>query len=214
VGERGHVFVFEGPDGVGKSRRARQTAAFLQQMGVPCAAFAFPGKEPGTLGLLVQTLQVRPEEFGIRPLSSVTTQALQIAVQVEVVERQIMPRLLKGQCVVVDRFWWSSWVYGTEMGADSTVLDGLIDVGQRAWRDAKPSAIFLLERARPLRAEQSPESFRVLSSLYRKLASRETRTCPVHVIADENFASAQRRIQHAVEQTLKQTTRRDRQCMK
>jgi len=88
------------------------------------------------------------------------------------------------------------------MGADSKVLDGLIDVGRMAWRDVKPSAVFLIDRDRPLRAEQSLERFGVLSALYRKVASRESSSYPVHVISNEDFASAQKRIENVVKQFL------------
>jgi len=199
---QGHLFVFEGADGVGKSRRCRETAAFLQRMGVSHESFAFPGKQAGSLGFLVQTLQVRPEEFGLTPLSAVSVQALQIAVQLEVLERHIVPRLKKGHCVLIDRFWWSSWVYGTEMGANPKVLDALIEAGRLAWSNARPSAVFLIQRDRPLRVEQSPERFGALSTLYQKLASQESQAYPVYVISNGDFASAQQRIQNVVRKAL------------
>jgi dTMP kinase len=202
VNKPGHLFVFEGADGVGKSRRCRQTAAFLQRLGVACQSFAFPGKTPGTLGLLVQKLQQSPAEVGLAPLLPETSQMLQVAVQLEGVAREMIPHLQEGKVLLVDRFWWSSWVYGMEMGADSRVMDALIGLARLAWRDMKPSCVFLIERDKPFRVEQSAKSFAALSSLYREIAKKESAAHPVHVISNEDFSTAQKRIEDVVRQTL------------
>src|SRR5207249_1009081 len=61
----GRLFVFEGPDGVGKSTVSAMVAARLRADGLRCELMAFPGNEPGTLGTLIRHVHHQPELFGI-----------------------------------------------------------------------------------------------------------------------------------------------------
>ena len=54
--KRGHLFVFEGPDGVGKSTLSRLFADRIKAEGVTCERMSFPGGEAGTLGKQVYDL--------------------------------------------------------------------------------------------------------------------------------------------------------------
>jgi hypothetical protein len=81
-------------------------------------------------------------------------------------------------------------------------MGALINLARLAWRDMKPSGVFLIERDKPHRAEQSPKTFAALSSLYRDIAKREAGEYPIHVISNEDFSTAQKRIEDAVRQAL------------
>jgi thymidylate kinase len=198
----GQLLVFEGADGVGKSRRCRATAQWLNSVGVECDIVAFPGKLPGTLGGLVHTIHTQPKSLELRPISPLALQALHVAAQFETTDRVILPALQRGKCILLDRFWWSTWVYGVAMGANREALRYLIDAQRVAWAGIRPCSVFLIDRKAPLRAEHSPRDFTKLRELYLKLATTESASYAVHVIADEEFASAQSRINKAVSQAM------------
>src|SRR4051812_14543380 len=74
----GHLIVFEGPDGVGKSTISAGVAMALRAAGIDCLQLSFPGREPGTLGGLVYGLHHDSSAHGIVDLSSTARQALHV----------------------------------------------------------------------------------------------------------------------------------------
>ena len=66
--QRGNLYVFEGPDGVGKSTLSKWFAKRLRGSGRRCHLMAFPGKEAGTLGKLIYAIHHKPKAFGIRSI--------------------------------------------------------------------------------------------------------------------------------------------------
>jgi dTMP kinase len=95
--------------------------------------FSFPGDRPGTVGKLVYDLHHSPENFGIKRISSLGLQALHIAAHVDAISEEILPTLISGKWVVLDRFWWSTWVYGKAAGIESNILQSLIHTEQLTW---------------------------------------------------------------------------------
>lgn len=87
------LFVFEGADGVGKSRRCGDTSKYIKQLGLPCDVFSFPGKKPGSLGHVVHTLHNSPRELGLPSVLPAALQTLHIAAQLDSIERDIFQRL-------------------------------------------------------------------------------------------------------------------------
>ena len=198
----GHLFVFEGADGVGKSRRCRDTISFISNLGTPCEAFSFPGKKPGTLGHIVHNIHNRPGELGLPVVCPAALQALHIAAQLDSIERNILPLLEQGRVILLDRFWWSTWVYGSEAGVDASVLATLISAEQLVWGGLNPSALFLIDRRTPIRQEQLPQTFARLRGLYAELASREEKKYPVFTVNNSDFDAAQNQIQQVVLETI------------
>jgi dTMP kinase len=68
------LYVFEGPDGVGKTSLATDLNDRLNQHGFPSELLAFPGREVGTVGEHIYRLYHDPEAFGIRNVSIATEQ--------------------------------------------------------------------------------------------------------------------------------------------
>jgi hypothetical protein len=58
----------------------------------------------------------------------------------------IRPYIEKGGIVLLDRYWWSTWVYGRLSGVDPVALEKMIAVERLYWHDLSPTAIFSVIR--------------------------------------------------------------------
>lgn len=145
----GKLFVFEGPDGVGKTTVADAVRRSLGKAGIRSIVLSFPGREPGTLGELVYRLYHDPKSFGVSGISTAAEQLLFTAAHVDVIENRIIPTLDRGVHVLLDRFWWSTWVYSGVQKLDAQVLNALLEIELNVWGEIEPEAIFLLRRQIP-----------------------------------------------------------------
>ncbi len=172
-GDRGRLIVFEGPDGVGKTTLAEALVDELTRRGTWCEYLSFPGKDPGTLGRLVYDVHHNPKKFGIRDMNPTSKQVLHIAAHVDAIEKRILPALEEGRTIVLDRFWWSTFVYGILDGVDRDSLDAMIALELKSWADAKPTVAFLVTRQDPLRTEGPDERWRGLRAAYEDLGREQ-----------------------------------------
>ena len=194
----GRLIVFEGPDGVGKSTLSTLAAERLRAGGYMTELLTFPGREPGTLGRLVYDLHHAPETLGVQTLTPTAKQALHIGAHLDAIERRIRPLLASGVHVLLDRFWWSTWVYGVVGGMDRQVLTRLIEVERAFWGDLRPAVSILIYRDHPLnRAGERLDHWRRLAATYGELAAAEAHAHPVEVV--ENGGA----IEHALARTLR-----------
>lgn len=141
-GAVGPLYVFEGPDGVGKSAVASSVASSLQAEGLPCRQYAFPGNTPGTLGHLVYRLHHEPKSLNVCLDNELSRQLLHIAAHVEAIDERIEPALRSGAIVVLDRYWWSTWVYGLTGGVPERLLSTALSVERDCWGSITPSILF------------------------------------------------------------------------
>src|SRR5690242_9567075 len=125
---RGGLIVFEGPDGVGKTTLSRCLWHELDSAGVPCELMSFPGREPGTLGRLIYELHHCPSRLEVAQLTPASMQVLHAASQIDAIESRIKPAIHAGRWVIVDRFWWSTWVYGLVSGVSTPVLRRIVNL--------------------------------------------------------------------------------------
>jgi thymidylate kinase len=151
------IIVFEGPDGAGKTTVSRALARTLRERGHDCVLFAFPGATDGTLGRHVYDLHHDPQRFGVRQLTPLALQTLHVAAHVEAIETMIRPALERGATIVLDRYWWSTWVYGLASGVTQPRLRALLAFEHRVWDDLQATCVILLRR------QNTPER---LSQLY------------------------------------------------
>ncbi|RBP45080.1 thymidylate kinase [Roseimicrobium gellanilyticum] len=179
---KGKLLVLEGPDAAGKTT---VLASLMAKLGTSAVNLAFPGRNPGTLGELVYRLHHDHRSFGIASITPTALQTLHIAAHLDAIETTIIPLLHQGTTIVLDRFWWSTVVYGTLQGASKETLRQLIAAEKLAWGSIKPDHLFLLERTQPLR-EDARKDWLNLSKLYRELAQQEEECYPVHRIANES----------------------------
>jgi thymidylate kinase len=186
VRQLGKLYVFEGPDGVGKSELSSRFTAILNEKGTPAKHLSFPGKNEGTIGKLVYDLHHAPQSFGVARVSSSSLQLMHIAAHIDAIETVILPALRAGMSIVFDRFWWSTKVYGLAGGSDKRLLENMISVELAAWGTVRPSVVFLVQRKAPLRPE--PESlWRRWSELYERVSAEERRR--TRILAIDNNGS-------------------------
>ena len=95
--KRGKLYVFEGPDAVGKSEISLRFVAQLRESGVACEYLAFPGHADGTLGKHVYELHHHPQDHGIASVSPTSLQLLHVAAHVDAIETSILPALRSGR---------------------------------------------------------------------------------------------------------------------
>ncbi len=188
------LIVFEGPDGVGKSTLALWFADQLRETGTDSVLLSFPGREPGTLGHHVYELHHNPPRFGIEDLASASLQLLHVAAHIDAIERRIKPLLASGKTVVLDRFWWSTYVYGLIGGVSRDVLERMIELERRVWEPLRPDRLLHISRESPLRNEP-PDLWPLWRTAYEELAHRESEFYPVvTIVNDKSIQTAQERI--------------------
>ena len=179
---QGVLIVFEGPDGVGKSTLAAKLTDRLRETGVPCKHVAFPGRQPGSLGRLVYDLHHDAPGFGLNEFTPTSLQMLHIAAHVDAIEGDILPALRAGTWVVLDRFWWSTWVYGAALGVPKRSLEAMIELEQLHWGQVRPDVLFLVKREGGTPVDRQGLEEQILER-YRELADREqfhSRVVPLH----------------------------------
>ncbi|MGD9789209.1 MAG: nucleotide kinase domain-containing protein [Phycisphaerales bacterium] len=178
----GKLLVIEGPDGVGKTSVCRLLASRLSERGHDVLSLSFPGKQPGSVGELVYRVHHDQGPVRVGEISSLAKQALHVAAHIDAIDRQIVPALQRGQTVLLDRFWWSAWVYGLVGGCHRHRLRALVEAERSAWGNVRPTLAVLLRRPAPIdRGDPLPEWQR-LATEYVRLAGKEERLYPVAIV--------------------------------
>jgi len=189
------LYVLEGPDGVGKSTLATQLQRHLRQNGCKSELFSFPGNEPGTVGNHIYGLYHNPNSFGVQRISTICQQLLMVAAHADVIQR-IIPALEQDLHVILDRFWWSTWVYSSFARIDINIRELLIKLELVLWRSYLPNCIFLIRRNRPSNSEHCIDSWRKLVLLYNEIAKLEQhRSKVIHI---DNNGTLEESISHMV----------------
>lgn len=120
--KRGKFIVFEGGEGTGKSTHARLLADALSNAGTDVVLTREPGGAPSAEALRRLLLE-EPPRTGWAPLSEAL---LHYAARNEHIEKTIRPALMRGVCVISDRFADSTTAYqGAGLGLGFGVLDCL-----------------------------------------------------------------------------------------
>ena len=181
--DTGRLIVFEGPDGVGKSTLCLQVVDRLRSDGRRCQYVTFPGREAGTIGSLVYELHHNPSRFFVEGITATSLQALHIAAHLDVIERRIRPALSEGTWVLLDRFWWSTWVYGRASGVSSKTLEAMIEVERCQWRGRNPDVVFLVDRVES--PHEGDETRSRLRAAYRDVLAREADNYPAQLVRND-----------------------------
>lgn len=185
MSKRGKLFVLEGPDGVGKSTLAYSLTERLNARGIPCDHFAFPGREAGTLGRHIYDFHHNPIQFGVKSVNPTSVQVLHIAAHLDTIERDILPTLQRGRSIVLDRFWWSTWVYGRVSGVDRLTLEAMLNVEFKYWNEVLPTIVFLLGRSAPIGKEGPIDTWKRLGAAYYELAEEQRHRYQVQIVQND-----------------------------
>ena len=102
---RGPIIVFEGGEGAGKSTQVRRVSAQLDRQGVRHVVLREPGGTP--LGNEVRRLLLDPTS-DIEPRAEAL---LFMACRSQLVQREIQPASMRGDVVLLDRFFLSTYAY-------------------------------------------------------------------------------------------------------
>lgn len=192
---RGKLIVFEGPDGIGKSQLASDTCERLNERGVTSEKLSFPGITPNTLGQLVYDVHhAHNEKFAISSINPLSMQILHVAAHIDEIDRRIRPAIHRGTWIILDRYWWSTWVYGMIAGANQACLELVIRAEQTYWEDIIPAVIFLVRRDEPFRMEHTATTFSNLSSLYDTISERERGNTKVVEIENRELDASRKAI--------------------
>lgn len=101
----GRLVVFEGVEGAGKTTQLERLALRLGRHGVRVRMFREPGGTPA--GDEIRALLLRPGA-SIPPRSEAL---LFMASRAALVDEQVRPALARGECVLLDRFFLSTYAY-------------------------------------------------------------------------------------------------------
>ncbi|MCI0525850.1 MAG: AAA family ATPase [Nitrospira sp.] len=193
----GKLIVIEGPDGVGKTTLAQELVRHLKSTGVETDYMSFPGNQPGSLGYLVYQLHHDARKFEIRGLPPVSLQLLHIAAHCDAITNKIIPVLKQGRNIVLDRYWWSTWVYGVVGKVETQALDLMIQVELLYWGRYMPAIIYTIDRDQPLRHDLGLHEWNELRKTYEALRSREMEKYPISTIQNNST------VQDALNQMLR-----------
>lgn len=181
---QGKLFVFEGPDGVGKSSLATKLVEHLNQNKCVAEYMAFPGKKPGTLGDHLYKLHHNMRDFGIEAIDATSLQILHIAAHIDAIAKIIAPSLALGKTIVLDRFWWSTHVYGKVNGANFKAIEAALNAERLFWGEIRPTAVFLIKSEKPFNVQFSEDYWRKISAGYYELAENEKVAYPVFSVTN------------------------------
>lgn len=185
----GRLYVFEGAGGVGKTTLSSNFANYLLDSGLVVEHLAFPGNAKGSLGSLVRKIHFSPSSLGIESVAEASKQALHIAAHIDCIHGKILPLIRSGVSVVLDRFWWSTKVYGLVYGVDEHVLHHLIEAERLVWDEVVPYRIILIERSNPLQDEPL-EIWHQLRKGYQDLAKTCKIQQTVRIVQNEGSITA------------------------
>lgn len=178
---RGGLVILEGPDGAGKTTAAAAVASELRRRGVASEAVAFPGNMPGSLGHLVYQIHHEPQAVGLEaPPHAVGLQLLHVASHLDALYQLIRPAVASGAIIVMDRFWWSTIVYGEHAGLDVDTLRLLEQLSRHHWRGTPTYGGFLFLHHRVL--EEPDPSWLALRASYESFVGRLHEVFPVSKI--------------------------------
>jgi len=181
----GRLIVFEGPDGAGKTTLVERYTEWCREGGDVVTSLSFPGREPGSLGRLVYGIHHDPAKFGIAEMTPESLQALHLAAHLDAIDRYIRPLVAQGETVILDRYWWSTWVYGVDSGASRVTIDALIECERQHWGSLTPDLIILVTRRDSLRLEDAGLAWSRRLTLYETIAEREQPQYPISIISND-----------------------------
>ena len=189
------VYVFEGIDNVGKTSIIHALKQQIQETtGYRCVDIAFPGNEPKTLGNLVYRIHHNQEQYFNESINETSLQLLHIASHIDLIQRQLIP-LSKSNIVLLDRFWWSTYVYGLAGGVEKNIIQSMIAPELLYWKNINIKKIFLVERNKKQKDYELKKENAIIDE-YRQLAEMESK-CE-KLVNDESLKETVNRVYESI----------------
>jgi dTMP kinase len=182
--------IFEGVDGSGKTTLARALADYYRELTpkMPLYADNFPGSRPGTLGEWVYRLHHGRAAGAPSPrdIAPPALQLLHVAAHVDLILTHIGPTLRAGGCVILDRYWWSTYAY-SRMALPPEKVWPMVGAERVFWAELPaPVAIYLTREATLKADELAPTAHRALDTHYREVIEAERQAgMLVHVLSND-----------------------------
>ena len=129
----GKFIVFEGLDGSGQSTQANLTKEYLEKKGFKVFSTKEPTKNLSVSQEIKDVLEKKKE------ISAENLQKLFVKDRKEHLEKEILPALERGEMVISDRYFFSTFAFGTADGLD---LEWLIQLNNEF---LMPDVTFLLK---------------------------------------------------------------------
>lgn len=186
---QGRLFVFEGPDDVGKTTLSGMLSNYLSKEGSNNQVLSFPGCEPETVSELIYRLYHDPAALGVRSISTLAMQVMVTAAHIEVIEERVKPLLRSGVDVILDRFWWSTWVYATLQGVSVEARNLMIELELQSWENIQPNLLFLVLRKEPLLPQPLHHNWPEIVRLYKELFKIQEGLANVELVTNDGSLS-------------------------
>ena len=91
---------------------------------------------------------------------------------IDLIQRQLEP-LSNSKCIILlDRFWWSTYVYGLSERLEENVIQAIIAPELLYWKDINVKKIFLVERKKK-QSDYELNKENAIIEQYRQLAENE-----------------------------------------
>lgn len=195
--QTGDLYIFEGPDAVGKSTIADAFAEVLRAKGRRVVTTSSPGTTKGTLGELVYRLHHQPNELGVSSICPTSRQVLHVAAHIDALKQEIRPCLSDGIDVVLDRCWISTLVYGRLGGVGSASLQKMVALELESWTDLRPRCTFVVTAKKQLRPDPDRETWQKLTAAYSKVVDELDASWHAEILPNDT------KIQSAIDAALR-----------
>ena len=199
--KNGKLFVIEGPDGIGKSSICEEVCNVLINNKIKISQLSFPGKIEGTLGKFVYDIHHGEYKKLISKTTPTALQAMHIAAHIDYIESIIKPKLESGVNIILDRFWWSTLIYGQEEGICEEILYNMIKLEESVWGQVKPSIIFYINVDKPFN-NQEKNKWDSLKKHYDKFIYSTNNNNTTHVVSNTDIKKAVKEIQYLCESKI------------
>lgn len=176
------IYVFEGIDNVGKTTIVQKLKEKIcETTEYECTIVAFPGNVPRTLGSLVYDIYHNQQKYFEESLNETSLQLLHIASHIDLLQRKLR-KLNSEKCIVLlDRYWWSTYVYGLAGGMEENIIQAIIEPELLHWKDINVKKIFLLERDNREHDYEEVKDRKIVE-VYRELSAGESKS----ILIDNN----------------------------
>lgn len=170
------IYVFEGIDNVGKSTIVHALKEKINcETSYECFDIAFPGNEPRTLGSLVYDIHHNQEKYFNERINDASLQLMHVASHIDLIQRRITKLKTQRSIILLDRFWWSTYVYGLANDLEKEIIEKIIAPEIVYWNQMNVKRIFLVERECRERDFSTKIDENIVNN-YRKLAENDSKS--------------------------------------